>query len=99
MAFRAWQRLKQRFELGLETRQGIVMAEFSGMVARLAMRWRNFCMDDRDGPQDEVGGGRDRGGSQRDARAVSILHLVTLQHAAAGVQSDDGPGSNADWTI
>ena len=32
---------------------------------------RNCCIVDRDGPQDEVGGGRDRGGSQRDARAVS----------------------------
>ena len=34
--FRAWQRLKQRFEPGLAARQGIVMAEFSGMVARPA---------------------------------------------------------------
>ena len=33
---RAWQRLKQRFEPGLAARQGIVMAEFSGMVARPA---------------------------------------------------------------
>ena len=33
--FRAWQRLKQRFELGLAARPGIV-AEFSGMVARPA---------------------------------------------------------------
>ena len=32
--FRAWQRLKQRFEPGLAARQGIVMAEFSGIVAR-----------------------------------------------------------------
>ena len=70
--FRAWQRLKQRFEPGLAARQGIVMAEFSGMVARPAEEpWRNHCIVDRDGPQDEVGGGRDRGGSQRDARAVS----------------------------
>ena len=36
MAFRAWQRLKQRFEPGLAARQRIVMAEFSGMVARVA---------------------------------------------------------------
>ena len=28
--FRAWQRLKQRFEPGLADRQGIVIAEFSG---------------------------------------------------------------------
>ena len=34
--FRAWQRLKQRIEPGLAARQGIVMAEFSGMVDRLA---------------------------------------------------------------
>ena len=34
--FRAWQRLKQRFEPGLAARPGTVMAEFSGMVARLA---------------------------------------------------------------
>ena len=33
---RAWQKLKQRFEPGLAARQGIVMAEFSGMVARPA---------------------------------------------------------------
>ena len=33
---RAWQRLKQRFEPGLAARQGIVIAEFSGMVARAA---------------------------------------------------------------
>ena len=32
--FRAWKRLKQRFEPGLAARQ--VMAEFSGMVARPA---------------------------------------------------------------
>ena len=32
--FRAWQRLKQRFEPGLAAGQGTVMAEFSGMVAR-----------------------------------------------------------------
>ena len=32
--FKAWQRLKQRFELA--ARQGVVMAEFSGMVARPA---------------------------------------------------------------
>ena len=32
---------------------------------------RNYCIVDRDGLQDEVAGGRDRGGSQRDARAVS----------------------------
>ena len=31
--FRAWQRLRQRFEPGLAARQGIVMAEFSGLVA------------------------------------------------------------------
>ena len=34
MAFRAWQRLKQRFEFGLAARQSIVMAEFSGMVQK-----------------------------------------------------------------
>ena len=34
--FRAWQRLKPRFEPELAARQGIVMAEFSGMVARPA---------------------------------------------------------------
>ena len=34
--FSAWQGLKQRFEPGLAGRQGIVKAEFSGMVARLA---------------------------------------------------------------
>ena len=32
--FRAWQRLKQRFEPGLASWQGTVMAEFSGMVAQ-----------------------------------------------------------------
>ena len=37
-SFRAWQRLKQRFEPGLAARQGIVMAEFSGMVARPAKK-------------------------------------------------------------
>ena len=31
-----WQRLKVRFEFGLAVRQGIFMAEFSGMVARRA---------------------------------------------------------------
>ena len=69
--FRAWQRLKQRFEPGLAARQGIVNAEFSGMVARSQEPWRVHCIVDRDGPQDEVGGRRDRGGSQQDARAVS----------------------------
>ena len=49
------------------------MAEFSGMVSRPAKNpGETICTVDRDGPQDEVGGGRDRGGSQRDARAVSI---------------------------
>ena len=33
---RAWQRLKQRFEPGLAARQGMVLAEFSGMIARPA---------------------------------------------------------------
>ena len=81
--FRAWKRLKQRFEPGLAARQ--VMAEFSGMVARPAKSpgETNHCIVDRDGPQDEVGGGRDRGGSQRDARAVSTGgDPVTRQHTA-----------------
>ena len=57
---------------GLAARQGIVMAELSGMVARPAKSpGENYCIVDRDGPQDEVGGGRDWGGSQRDAHAVS----------------------------
>ena len=34
--FRAWQKLKQRFEPGLAARTGIVIADFSGMVARPA---------------------------------------------------------------
>ena len=34
--FRAWQKLKQRFEPGLAARQGVVIADFSGMVARPA---------------------------------------------------------------
>ena len=34
--FRAWQRLKRRFEPGLAARQGIDMAEFWGMVGRPA---------------------------------------------------------------
>ena len=34
--FRAWQRLRQRFERGLAARQGIVIEEFSGMVSRPA---------------------------------------------------------------
>ena len=34
--FRAWQKLKQRFEPALAARQGLVMAEFSGTVARPA---------------------------------------------------------------
>ena len=44
------------------------------MVARLAKSpgepsALTQCIVDRDGPQGEVSGGRDRGGSQRDARA------------------------------
>ena len=34
--FRAWQKLNQRFEPGLAIRQGMVLAEFSGMVAKPA---------------------------------------------------------------
>ena len=34
--FRAWERLKQRFKPGLAARQGIVMAELLGLVARPA---------------------------------------------------------------
>ena len=78
--FRAWQRLKQRFEPGLAARQGIVMAEFLGVVARPPKRPGETIALLTDGPQDEVGGGRDRGGSQRGARAVStggILDPVT----------------------
>ena len=33
---RAWQKLKQRFEPGLAARQGVVIADCSGMVARPA---------------------------------------------------------------
>ena len=76
--FRAWQRLNQRFEPGLAARQGIVMAEFSGMVAQPAK-----CIVDRDGPQDEVGGGRDREEvSEMHARSVLvwILDPVTRHH-------------------
>ena len=46
---------------------------------------RNQCIVGRDEPQDEVCGGRDRGRSQRDARAVirgGILDSVTRQHTA-----------------
>lgn len=32
--FRAWQKLHQRFEPGLEAKQGMVLAEFSGMIAK-----------------------------------------------------------------
>ena len=34
--FRAWQKLNQRFEPGLAIRQGVVLAGFSGMVAKPA---------------------------------------------------------------
>ena len=73
--FRAWQRLKQRFERGLAARQGIVMAEFPGTVARPTKSpGESIALLTDDG-----------GGSQRDARAVrlvGILDPVTHQHTA-----------------
>ena len=70
--FRAWQRLKQRFKPGLAVRQCIVMAEFSGMVARPAKSpgETTALLTEMDRKM-KLNGGRDRGGSQRDARAVS----------------------------
>ena len=66
---------------------------------------RNHCIVDRDGPQDEVGGRRDQGGSQRDTRAVpaggdpgSDPPTPHEDRAVIRQQLDDGPGSNADWT-
>ena len=68
-----------------ETKYGKVMEEHTNLwrllrritegeskkVATSQEPLRNCCIVDRDGPRDEVGGQSDRGGSQRDARAVS----------------------------
>ena len=67
--FRARQRLEQRLEPRLAGRRGIVMAEFSGMVAWPAKSPGETIALLTE--MDEVGGGRDRGGSRWDARAVS----------------------------
>ena len=84
--FRAWQRLKQRCEPGLAARQSIVMAEFSGMVARRAKSPGETIallteMDRKmklleDVTEEEV--------SKMHARTVlvGILEPVTRQHTA-----------------
>ena len=84
--FRAWQKLKQRFEPGLAARQGIVMAEFSGMVARPAKTQAETItliteMDRKMKLVEDVTGEEV---SEMHARSVlvGILDPMTRQHTA-----------------
>ena len=82
--FTAWQRLKQRFELGLAAQQGIVMAEFSGMVARLAKSPGETIalLTEMDRKMKLVEDGTGEEVSEMHARSVlvEILGPVTRQH-------------------
>ena len=88
--FRAWQRLKQRFEPGLAARHGIVMAECSGMVARLAKIPGETVallteMDRKKKLVEDV------------ARSVlvGILDPVTRQHTAVTIRSHVSPSTRS----
>ena len=84
--FRAWQRLKQRFEPGLAARQGIVMAEFSGIVARQAKSPGETIalLTEMDRKMKLVEDVRGEEVSEMHARSVlvGILDPVTCQHTA-----------------
>ena len=84
--FRAWQRLKQRFEPGLAARQGIAMSEFSGMVARPAKSPGEtvVLLTEMDRKMKLVKDMTGEEVSEMHARSalVGILDPVTRQHTA-----------------
>ena len=91
--FRAWQRLKQRFESGLAARQGIVMAEFSGIVARLAEGpGRTIALlteMDRNMKLVEDVTGEEVSEMYARSEVVGILDLVTRQHTTMNHSKSD----------
>ena len=109
--FRAWQRLKRRFEPGLAARQGIDMAEFWGMVGRPAKspRETSALLTEMDGKMTLVEDVTGEEVSEMHARSVlvGVLDPVTRQHTAMNHPKSyetlkkivqEFANNSADWT-
>ena len=85
--YEAWQRLVQRFETGLEARQGEALAEFSGMIRRPAKNTEETKsliteMDEKKNMVEEMTGSP-VGEQHAKSILLGILDPITRQNTAA----------------